>query len=378
MRTFVFLVHSWVLLLLLFTLPGCSARLPEDKDKAATTTDTTPPEENFLVKKEELILMPANGQNRKSTTIISGRVIPKNETRLFAEVQGTLLPTHIPFKPGARFDKGDVLVKIDQSEFQFNLESQRSAFFNVLTGILPDLKSDYPNSYNDWLNYTRNYDFGARLKPLPDSRSEEEQYYLSSNQVYTLYFQIKALEERLSKYTIYAPYAGTVIASSIDRGSFVSPGNPLGKIINRLEYELEAGIPLTMANKLKINDQIRFTSNEIPGEWIGKVLRIKNIVDPTTQNVPVYFKLKGKDIKTGLYLEGSLETDELVNVTVIPNEAFGRDGSVLILTKDVISRKMVTPITFLPDSIILTGLDTEDIVILNQFDRPVDGAKVQM
>lgn len=144
------------------------------------------------------------------------------------------------------------------------------------------------------------------------------------------------------------------------------------------EYELEAGIDLAAANRLKIGDQLAFTSNEIEGKWMGKVVRINNIIDPQTQNIPVYFRLKGKNLRSGMYLEGTFTKSKLNDVAIIPNSALGRDDQVLILQGDVIQRKEVVPVEYTGDSIIVTGLNDNDQLILNQFDVPVEGNKIKI
>ncbi|MEM0992683.1 MAG: HlyD family efflux transporter periplasmic adaptor subunit [Bacteroidota bacterium] len=358
-------------------MASCSATLP-DESSSAEAVSVEEKAAVVLVKKEDLSLLEVKNSPRKQSSLISGRVIPRNTTQLFAEVQGKIKPSKRSFKAGSNFRKGEPLIEIERKEFELSLESQRAALLNVLTGILPDIKSDYATSYEQWLDYVKTYDFGQTLASLPDPKSYEEKFFLTSNQVYSLYYQIKSLEERLDKYTIVAPYTGTITATTVDVGSLVSPGQALGTISNRMHYELEAGMPLSIANQLQIGDQVTFKSNEIAGTWTGRVVRINNLIDPSTQNIPVYFSLQGKGLRAGMYLEGEIATNKTAAVTAIPNAALSRDESVLILEKDVITRKNVQPIDFLTDSILVKGLNDSDLVILNQFDIPMEGSKVGM
>jgi len=356
---------------------SCGSALPEEQATAAASVET-PASQPALLKKQDLVLMTVSNGERSLTTTVSGRVIPRNTTQLFAEVQGRIEPTKRAFKAGVDFNEGDILIKIEETEFALSLESQRSAFLNVLTGMLPDLKSDYPDSYQQWLAYTSNYESGASLQPLPTPKSTEEKFFLTTNQVYSLFFQIKSLEERLTKYQIIAPYSGTITAANIDIGSLVSPRQPLGTIANRINYELEAGIPLKVASSLKIGDQVTFTSNEVDGKWTGRVVRINNLVDPSTQNIPVYFSLQGNGLRSGMYLEGKIASSSLGQVSLIPTTALSRDESVLLLQNNVITRKTVQPVEFLTDSVVIKGLNNNDLVILNQFELPVEGSKIEL
>ncbi|MEO0332076.1 MAG: HlyD family efflux transporter periplasmic adaptor subunit, partial [Bacteroidota bacterium] len=243
---------------------------------------------------------------------------------------------------------------------------------------MPDLKADYPDNYQQWLTYVQAYDSGEPLNVLPETTSEGEKYFITANQVYNTFYSIKAQEERLSKYTIRAPYAGLVTNAQVDIGGMVSPGQLLGTLISSNDYELEAGINLETATHLSVGDQLTFSSNEIAGTWTGEVVRINDIVDPQTQNIPVFFRLEGPSLKSGMYLEGAFNTHRYQDVFVIPQAALSRDESVLVLKEDVIVRQPITPVEYLRDSIIVQGLTENDQLITNQFSTPVEGTKVSM
>ncbi|GAB5527320.1 MAG: hypothetical protein Roseis2KO_51920 [Roseivirga sp.] len=330
------------------------------------------------IKRSNLQLLTAAQKDKAIEVPISGRVVAKNTTTLFAEVQGKIEPSGFRFKQGVTFRKGQPLIVIDAIEFTFNLESQRSSFLNILTAMMPDMKEDYAANYKPWLAYVESYRTGEPLQALPDTRSNGEKYFVTSRGVYTSYFAIKALEERLEKYTIEAPYNGIVTQSGVDQGGLVSPGQPLGEIISTDEYELEAGVGLEVANALRPGDKLTFKSNQQPGEWIGTVVRIGGTVDSKTQNVSVFFSMSGKDLRPGTYLEGVYNTSDFEDVFVIHNSLLGRDQTVLILDQNLIVRKVVEPIEYVQDSVLIRGLQNEDQLILNQFSEPVEGQTVTL
>ena len=328
------------------------------------------------LKKSKLQLMPVAQKNKAIEVLVSGRVVARNTTTLNAEVQGKIRATSLRFKEGVPFKKGEVLIRIDATEFALNLESQRSSFLNTLTGMMPDLEADYPANYSAWLAYIKTYKAGNALAELPETRSDSERYFVTSRGVFTAFYAIKALEERLEKYTIYAPYDGIVTQSSVDLGGLVSPGQPLGQIISTANYELEAGVSMEVANGLKVGDALSFNSNQQGGTWTGRVVRIGGTVDSQTQNIPVFYSISGVGLRPGMYLEGRLSTRDFEDVFVIHNSVLGRDQSVLILDKDLIVRKAVEPLEYVQDSVLVRGLQNQDQLILNQFSEPVEGQKV--
>ena len=94
------------------------------------------------VRRESLRLTTVENRDKTVWTTVSGRIVPKNTTQVFAEVQGRILPNSRTFKEGETFRKGEALLRLDAREFVLNLESQRSAFLNILTGMMPDLKAE--------------------------------------------------------------------------------------------------------------------------------------------------------------------------------------------------------------------------------------------
>lgn len=333
---------------------------------------------SFELKRSDLDLIEAKNTNRAIKWPISGRVVPKNTTQVYSEVQGKVLNSGFRLKEGLSFQAGDELVTLDAREFELQLEAQRSAFLNILTGMMPDLKADYPDNYNNWLRYVERYEAGEDLMSLPQTASDGEKYYVTSNQVFSTYYTIKAQEERLSKFRIIAPYNGLVTKALADKGTLVSPGQQLATIINNESFELEAATNLEVATELKIGDQVVFTSNEIEGVWMGTVLRINDIIDAKTQNIPVFFAITGANLKAGMYLEGSFEGEVYHDVVAIPSSVLTRDTKVLLLEDNVIKGKPVELVEFMLDSILVRGLNNEDVVIANQFNVPVEGLKLTL
>lgn len=351
-----------------------ASKAPQESSQAAS-----PPKgesKGTIIRRKQLRLIQVENEDRVIRQPITGRVIAKNKTQIFAEVQGRILTGHKAFKEGVTYRKGEPLLQIDYKEFALNLESQKSDFLNLITGMMPDLKADYSDSYSAWQTYVKEYQTGKPLNPLPKPLSDGEKYFVTSHQVYSTYFALKAQEERLKKFTIYAPYNCMLTDTRVDIGGLASPGQPMATIISRDGFELEAGVKVELATRLKIGDQVLFQSNELEGEWLGRVSRIIQIIDEKTQNVPVYFKLQGPSIKSGLYLEGAWATESHEAVFCIHNSSLTRNNQVRILHQNRIQNKSVLPIAYLRDSILVRGLENGDQLIINHFDMPVAGKKI--
>ncbi|MEM6261131.1 MAG: HlyD family efflux transporter periplasmic adaptor subunit [Bacteroidota bacterium] len=359
-------------------LTSCStiSGAPPEAEAETKTVETKTGKSGYVIKKEDLSLIPVTNSQKKVPLSITGRVIPKNSTQLFSEVQGKIKEGKFSFKKGRTFSKGSTLIELDAQEFTYQLQAQKSAFMNILSSAMPDLKNDYPDNFNAWQQYLEEMDTESVLKPLPAVTDEKEKYFLNARQVYSTYFNIKAQEERLSKFAIRAPFSGMITESMIDKGTLVSPGQLLGTLVNNREYELEAAVNVALASQLKVGDKITFTSNLIEGTWQGTVNRKTDIVDTKTQNISVFFTLSGNNLKGGLYLEGKFEGAAYEKVFTIDAGLLSRDGKVYVLDNNTIIGKKVETVEVLPDSVIVKGLSDKDMVIGQQFEVPVEGKKI--
>ncbi len=369
-------VSNVYFILLLLSALGIGSCGESEAPESATTEaplPTTADQSGYVIRKSDLQLQKVQNRNIQHADLISGRVIPAATTTLLAEVQGRPLRGSRPFKAGTIFRQGEVLLQLDSREFSLNLEAQKSAFLSILTGIMPDMKADYPDNFDRWSNYIAQYNFAAPLAPLPPTSSAPEKYFLSANQVYNTYYSIKANEERLRKYVITAPFDGMVTEARIDDGGLVSPGQALGTFISHTRYEVEAAVNLTVVDHLQLGDTILFHSPALPEKVAAIVVRINTVIDAETQNIPVFLTVLGSGVKSGIYLEGQVPQNTFDNATRIASELLLRDRNVLVLENNVIAKKAVQVLESNSDSLVVRGLNTDDLLVLNQFEVPVEG-----
>lgn len=182
-----------------FLLMGFLAKLKKDPPK-------TPPKEITIHVKASKVKYDTLRANVYGT----GRVNSKQDIDLTSEVQGKLLSLNFDLKKGADFKKGDLLVKIYNKDSEYNLKSRKSRFLNSIAGILPDFKIDFSDSYNTWLAFFESIELDKDLPDLPELGNGQEKIFLASRNILGDYYTIKGEEIRLKKYSIYAPFNGSI------------------------------------------------------------------------------------------------------------------------------------------------------------------------
>lgn len=300
----------------------------------------------------------------------NGNIVASRKVELFSEVQGISKETSLPFKAGQYYRKGQVLMDIDSREFYTSLLAQRSTLFDLITGMMPDLRFDYPESFKNWEAYLKNFDLEKTLAPLPEPVSDKEKYFVNGRQVVTTYYGIKNLEERYSKYKIVAPFSGILTESLVNPGTLIRSGQKLGEFVSMNDFELEVNVNEQFMKILKIGEPVGLFDLTGERSWTGTVRRVNGRIDQNTQTVQVFIGVSGEGLIEGMYLEASIKARSENGVIEIPRSLLINGSEVFVVEDDKLAIKTVNPVHFTDKTAIIRGLaDGTQLV-----DRPVPGA----
>ena len=314
-----------------------------------------------------------------TTLDIQGRLQAYNKIELFSEVGGTVEETGRPLKEGTYFPKGDVILRIDDEEARLNLQAQKATLMNAIAQIMPDLKIDYPNSFGAWETYLDEFSVDNPLPTLPESADQGEKLFIAGRNLYTQYYSIKSLEERLSKYVIYAPFSGVLTQVMIDQGALVRSGQALGELMATGYYELVATVPLSDLEYLQTGGKVKLYSEDIPGEWEGTIRRISDQIETGSQTVEVYVGVSGKGLREGMYMRGDAAARTLDNVVEIDRTLLIDEKEVYVVLNDtLLALQPVTVRKANRTTAIVSGLDDGTELLTSTVPGAFDGMLVRI
>ncbi len=318
-------------------------------------------------------------KNMPVTIPASGSLVAKNKIKLYSEVQGVLEITSKEFKPGVWFAKGDLVYKLNSDEFYTSLLAQKSSFQNLIVSIMPDLRLDYNGSFKTWQQYLNNFDISKPLAELPKPQSEKEKLFIASKNIYTNYYSIKNLEIKLSKYTFYAPYDGVLTEANITPGSLVSPGQLIGEFVDPTTYEMEISVNSALISKLEVGDQVVVKNLEKENqEYSGRIIRINEKVDLSSQTVNVFVEVKGKGLKEGMYLKAYLKSKVLDDIMEVPRNLLVNQNE-LYTVKDSLLQLAEVQVVYQNDQTILVrGLKDGETILAKPVPKAFEGMKVSI
>ena len=311
------------------------------------------------------------------TVTASGNLAAKQRIEIFSEVQGIFEHSDRAFKPGVRYSEGEVLISLNSEELRANLRSQKSSLQNLLVGLLPDLRFDYPEAFDKWNSYVNTFDINQRLQPLPKTSSDREKLFIAGRNINATWYTVKNIEERLSKYSIFAPFNGVLTEATINKGSLVRAGQKLGEYINPNIYELEVAVNSSYADLLKVGGTVKLNNVERTKLWNGRITRINSLINPNTQTIQAFIQTSGKGLREGMYLEADLKAKNENNTFEISRKLIVDNTKVFVLKADVLELKEIEPVHFTDKTAVIRGLDDGVEILERMLPGAYDGMQVK-
>ena len=304
----------------------------------------------------------------------SGNLVAKRRVELYSEVQGVFVQGRKLFRPGQIYRKGETLIRIDDSEYYASVQSAKSDLYNSIAAIMPDLRLDYPDVYDKWLQYIRSYDIEKSTPKLPEMTSETENYFITGRGIVSRYYNVKNLEQRLSKYLIRAPFDGILTEALVTEGSLVRNGQKLGDFIDTSSYEIEVAISKTYAGLLKVGEEVILKTLDGASTYSGVVSRVNGSVDLTTQTITAFIEVAHPDLREGLYLEAQIAAKQETNAIEIDRSLLFENDKIFVVKDSLLDVIKVEPVYFSDKRVVVKGVENGEVII----SKPVPGAYAGM
>lgn len=194
-----------------------------------------------------------------------GHLRSPNRAEISSEISSKI--TLIPFRDGNAFHKGDVLVEFDCTE----LEAQKAKVTAILDGAL------------------KQYQAEKRLLKLQSGGQLELD--LAAAKVAEGRADLRGVQAKLDKCTLYAPYDGKIVEQKANEHEFVQIGEPIVEIVEQSAMEVEFIVPSLWVSKLNIGTIFNFEIGETQTSYRAKIIRQGAIIDPISRTVTMIGQL---------------------------------------------------------------------------------------
>jgi RND family efflux transporter MFP subunit len=107
--------------------------------------------------------------------------------------------------------------------------------------------------------------------------------------------QLASANKRLAEATVRAPVSGTIAKRWVQAGDRVSDGDPLFRLVDNAELELEATVPAEFMGRFRPGTVALLTVSGDSITRAGTVVRINPSADPATRQIRLYVRVMNRD-----------------------------------------------------------------------------------
>ncbi len=265
----------------------------------------------------------------------------------------------IGFREGERVTRGQVLVKLDASVQQADLDKARA---NLTLS-----KSKFERSV-DLLN-----------KGFLSSQARDE----AENTFKVAGADADLMEARIAKATIKAPFSGTLGLRMVSLGDYVKEGQDLVNLESLDTLKVDFRVPELALSQLRDGQTLQIALDAVPDKvYEGKVVAINPLIDANGRSIVIRAQVPNKDgkLRPGMFARVRLFTSGSKDTLVVPEESLfpvGEDKYVYKVVQGKAARQKVEIGTRLEGRVeIVSGLAAEDVVVTAGAIKLREGAAV--
>lgn len=259
--------------------------------KDATERDTRLPVTAIVLKPEVLT----------NKVLATGTVLANEEVDLRSEATGKI--EKILFSEGIRVRKGDLLIKINDSELQaqrMRVESARRVA----------------------------QEKERRRKQLFEKQGiSPEDYESAVNELNGILAQVRLIDAQIQKTELRAPFDGIIGLRYVSEGSYVDPTIRIANLQNLESVKLDFAVPEKYVASVRKGQSVYFRVSGREDRFEGKILAVEPKIDPVTRNVllrAISENSRGR-IMPGAFAEVELVLGQLQGAVLVPTQALVPD-----------------------------------------------------
>ena len=326
-----------------------------------------------------------------------GTVQPRTQSVLVAQVSGEIKEVSKQFRDGGFFEKGDVLVQLDDRDHQAEVKINQASLLSAKQVLLEE-KARADQALVDWQRLGN----GAQPNALV---LREPQLAAAQAQVLSAQAKLDKAQLLLERTKIVAPYAGRVLKKHVDLGRVVVNNTQLADIYAIDYVEIRLPINNKDLGLMILPEEYRNSKGESSGSavklsstligrqsWQGQIVRTEGAIDVNTQQLYIVAQIddpydesnnKVAPVKIGQYVNAEIVGRTITQALVIPNSAIYQGSYVYVVEqikdKTVLKRRDIT-IRWQNsnDAIIDSGLKFGDKLVLTPLGQVSSGTSVKI
>jgi RND family efflux transporter MFP subunit len=327
-----------------------------------------------------------------------GLVVPAHEVSLQPEVQGRVVFRSKNLVPGGRFKEGEVLLRIDASEYALRAKQSATQIEQAQQQLmLEQSRGDIAKEEWRLIGEDGSASESGRSVALrePQRRDAESRIELAEHERGLAVLNV-------GRTTLRAPFNGFVRQGLVNVGQFISPAASLGTLVGSDEFWVQVSVPIDRLSSLQVPG---FNAPAGEGSEVsvwqdlgdnrvvrkGRILRLFGDVDPVGRMARVLAQVSdplgveseegepGLPLLLGAYVRVDIQGRDMMAVIEVPRAAvhsgryvyvMGEGNRLQVRDVEIAWRKQDT-------FLVTSGLEEGDEVITSRISSAVEGLKVR-
>jgi RND family efflux transporter MFP subunit len=331
----------------------------------------------------------------RMSVISQGSVAPRTESNLVAEIAGQVTDVSPSFVNGGFFKAGDVLIRVDARNYNFDLARTKSSVAQAEVRVsLEEQEARVARLEWERLNEGEIPPLVAREPQLAEARAALEAARASL---------LKA-ELDLERTRIKAPYDGRVRRKNADIGQYVAPGMTVATVyaVDYVEVRLPLpdhelaylGIPFDFSSHKngRLGPEVILRGNFAgrEQEWRGYITRIEGEIDARSRMVHAVARvedpygdrkeLSSSPLAVGMFVHAEILGQTEEELFIVPRGAVRDGGFVLVAAPDSTLRLRSVEVARSASEVayIRSGLEEGELVCTTPVPIAVDGMPIRI
>ncbi|MGS0689276.1 efflux RND transporter periplasmic adaptor subunit [Shewanella sp. 30m-9] len=343
-----------------------------------------PPEEKEELDTTPLVSIQSVEINPMSFAVTSyGVVNAKYETELVSQVNGEIVYLSEKFVRGGFVKKGDVLAKIDPSDYEAALIDAKASMASARATLVQE-KAFGKVAAEEWKRIENGVPTELSLRK---PQLAQEVAKLNSSEA-----GLKRANRNLERTIIKAPYDALIEARNIGLGSYVSMGTPLGKVLSTAHAEVR--LPIADKELQFLDSKGKGAEVMLTGEFAGQttqwpatIVRSEGVIDSRSRMTylvaevtdPYGLNSNNNELRYGTYVTANIDGSHAGQVAEVPRHLVINNQIAILDDEGKLRYKDITILRQIGAKVIVSaGLEAGMNVITSALDYPIEGMQLAL
>ncbi|HHO53916.1 MAG TPA: efflux RND transporter periplasmic adaptor subunit [Deltaproteobacteria bacterium] len=318
----------------------------------------------------------------------TGVVQPAQQITLTPQVSGRVVWQSDALMPGAKIEQGDVLARVDPTEYALLVEQAKSSVRAAEVELELE-RGRQRAAAREWALLGE----GQAEAPLA---LRKPQLMAAEQALEAARAGLKQAELNLQRTYLVAPFNAVILEENIDRGQIVSPSTPVATLVGTDEVWVKVSIPVdqlpavalptqdTPGSPAKVRQRLGPDTSIVRD---GAVVQLMAQLDPQTRTAALLVAVPNPmdtsdgqlPLMPGAYVDVAIDGRILHDVMSVPRVAIDGGDKVWVVEREgsLASRRVTIGWREAEDVVITKGLEPGSHVVISPLALPIEGMRVE-